>query len=259
MPVRTVPNLHAHVADALRDEIERNELLPGERLLEMHVARRFGVSQAPVREALRLLEREGLVEHRPRRGVYVCPLTVGAVEELYSLRAAIEGFAARRAVRLMTAQDRELLERALEAMRAAAKRREVTALADGALAFHEQIVIAARHQRLHDVWLTIASENRRYSHLQGRFDDVEVDVVLHEQLLEALDSGDPDGAERAMRGHIRDAGHDLLRHAQAAGLVGAPDRVPTGDGDDWSVLLDLPVDRPPVAGRWASPPEAEER
>jgi DNA-binding GntR family transcriptional regulator len=252
-----VPNLHVRVADGLRDEIERNELLPGQRLLEMHVARRFGVSQAPVREALRVLEREGLVEHRPRRGVYVRQLTVDAVEELYSLRAAIEGFAARRAVRLMTAEDRALVEQALEAMREAARRRSVTALADGALALHEQIVVAARHKRLHDVWLTIASENRRYSHLHGRFDDVAADVALHEALVRTLGMRDPDVAEAAMRAHIRDAGQDLLRHALDAGLVDTSGAGALREGGDWSLLLEPSPSRPPVHGRWARTTGAE--
>jgi DNA-binding GntR family transcriptional regulator len=95
-------SLHVHVADALREEIERGLLAPGERLVEMALARRFEVSQGPVREALRLLEREGLVDHRPRRGVYVRVLSARDIEEVYSLRAAIEGLAVRRAVQLMT-------------------------------------------------------------------------------------------------------------------------------------------------------------
>jgi DNA-binding GntR family transcriptional regulator len=93
------------VADVLRAEIERNMIAPGERLIETQVARRLNASQAPVREALRVLESEGLVEHLSRRGVYVKSISAREIEEVYTLRAAREGMTARRAMRLMTEQD----------------------------------------------------------------------------------------------------------------------------------------------------------
>ncbi|MDX6571986.1 MAG: hypothetical protein QOC86_1142, partial [Gaiellales bacterium] len=114
------PSLYVHVADALREEIERGVAAPGDRLVEMQVARRFGVSQAPVREALRMLEREGLVDHRPRRGVYVRLISAVDIEEIYSLRVAIEGLSARRAVQHMTSDDRALMWAALDSMESAA-------------------------------------------------------------------------------------------------------------------------------------------
>jgi DNA-binding GntR family transcriptional regulator len=230
------PSLHVHVADALRVEIERGVLGPGERLVEMHVARRFGVSQGPVREALRLLEREGLVDHRPRRGVYVRALSAVDMEEIYSLRSTIEGLAARRAVQLMTPADHARIREALDAMEAA-RAGDATEYVEASLAFHEAIALTARHARLYAVWQTIASQTRRCAHLSGRFDDFEADALRHQALLEALDAGDAERAEAAMRTHIDDAGRALLRHAGEAGLVEQASAEAVLRPERWAALL----------------------
>lgn len=239
-----------HIADTLRDEIERNLILPGERLIEMQVARRFGVSQGPVREALRMLEREGLVDHRPRRGVYVRPISVRDIEEIYSLRAAVEGLAARRAALLMTSEDRAAMENVWLAMREAASSEDPIALVEAALALHERIALAARHTRLYAVWQTIASQTRRFAHLHGRFDDYEADVRQHRELISALFAGDPAVAEGAMKAHVRDAGWALLRHALAAGLLEAPAEHGTFGSEEWSILVSLETSEVRSHGRW---------
>ncbi|MDX6536904.1 MAG: hypothetical protein QOD37_1245 [Gaiellales bacterium] len=244
------PSLYVHVADALREEIERGVAVPGDRLVEMQVARRFGVSQAPVREALRMLEREGLVDHRPRRGVYVRLISAVDIEEIYSLRVAIEGLSARRAVQHMTSDDRALMWAALDSMESAAGL-EPSGFVDASLAVHEAIALTARHARLYAVWRTIASHTRRFAHLQGRFDDLEADVRAHRALLVTFDEGDPDLAEAAMKQHVTAAGQALLRFAADAGLLqqgtaagGAP------SFDEWATLLrgERPIPLPRIAG-----------
>src|SRR3954453_6741101 len=79
----------------LRTEIVRGAFAPGERLVEEQLTRRLGISRAPLREALRLLGQQGLVEHLPRRGVRVVALSARDIEELFSLRDVLEGFALR--------------------------------------------------------------------------------------------------------------------------------------------------------------------
>jgi DNA-binding GntR family transcriptional regulator len=74
----------------LRGEILSGRLLPGERLVEEQLTRRFGISRAPLREALRLLGQQGLVEHLPRRGVRVAELSARDIDELFGLRDALE-------------------------------------------------------------------------------------------------------------------------------------------------------------------------
>ena len=82
----------------LRSEILSGALVPGERLVEEQLTRRFGTSRAPLREAMRLLGQQGLVEHLPRRGVRVAQLSARDIEELFSLRDVLERFALRSAL-----------------------------------------------------------------------------------------------------------------------------------------------------------------
>src|SRR5437868_12655703 len=83
------------VVRRLRAEILSGELAPGERIVEEQLTRRFGTSRAPLREALRLLGQQGLVEHSPRRGVRVTRLSARDIGELFTLRDALEQFAVR--------------------------------------------------------------------------------------------------------------------------------------------------------------------
>jgi DNA-binding GntR family transcriptional regulator len=79
----------------IREAIRKGKLKPGDRLVEMQLAEEMHISRFPIREALRYLEKEGLVETKPFKGTYVAKLTERDMEELYSLRSAIEEFAVR--------------------------------------------------------------------------------------------------------------------------------------------------------------------
>src|SRR5919202_6686418 len=89
------PSLQEKVYDHLKQAILAGEIQPGERLLETRLAKSLGVSRIPVREAIRKLEREGLIVAFPRRGVYASSLSPRDVDEVYAVRAVLEGLAAR--------------------------------------------------------------------------------------------------------------------------------------------------------------------
>src|SRR2546423_13163446 len=89
------PSLQEKVYDHLKQAILAGEIEPGERLLETRLAQSLGVSRIPVREAIRKLEREGLIVVFPRRGVYASSLSPRDVDEVYAVRAVLEGLAAR--------------------------------------------------------------------------------------------------------------------------------------------------------------------
>jgi DNA-binding GntR family transcriptional regulator len=104
------------LAKLLQDEIIQGRLAPSARLTEEEVARRYGVSRSPVREALRLLERDGLVLKAPRRGIWVAPLSVGDLDEVYSCRIALEAVAAEQAARSSDAALKSELPKILACM-----------------------------------------------------------------------------------------------------------------------------------------------
>jgi len=238
---RPRPNLADDIATELREQIVGGSLPPGSRLLELRLAERFGTSQGPVREALRLLERDGLVTHVRRRGVYVRELSVRDLDEIYSLRAALEGFAARRAVLRITPAGARALERLLERMAAKAATGEVKRGIRIAIEFHEEIVVIADHERLLQTWRSIMAQTSQYAQLAGsQAPDVAPDVEAHQRLLDAVTSGDPDHAEAEGKRHAVEARNDFLRDAAQAGLIDLAEldgQLGAHDLDEWTALV----------------------
>jgi len=113
------------LAKLLQDEIIQGRLAPSARLTEEEVARRYGVSRSPVREALRLLERDGLVLKAARRGIWVAPLSVEDLDEVYSCLVALEAVAAEQAALSSDAALKQKLPEILAAMRQAHRKGDV--------------------------------------------------------------------------------------------------------------------------------------
>jgi len=125
-----LPRVHARVLrqevlDAIRSGILANRIKPGSRLLEAEVAARMGVSRAPVREAIRQLEQEGIVEFFPHRGAVVIGLPEDEIDAIYELRALIEARAIERACATATDADLTRLEGLIVDMEAALKQRDI--------------------------------------------------------------------------------------------------------------------------------------
>lgn len=235
--------LHHQVAETLRQQLAGGALKPGDRLIEMRIARQMGVSQTPVREALRLLEREGLVEHRPRRGVYVTRLSAHDIDEIYSLRCALESLAIRRAMRSMTAVDLTGIEGIVAAMEAAARDGDADGLVALASRFHEAICALSRHGRLLSMWRSIVAQTRHVSTTAGHLyvAHLPTEAAYHRDVLNAMRTGDPDAAERAIQEHFHQAGHQFLRTALERGVLVVDGQFPrvcdVSDGE-WALFLE---------------------
>jgi DNA-binding GntR family transcriptional regulator len=190
-------------------EIRSGTLLPGARLRETELAERFGISRTPVREAIRLLEADGLVAHIPRQGATIRLLDYSEVMELYEMRAVLEGTAARLAAR--AASDMELDElSALNAEMAAAK--DTATAYELNRQFHMTLLDAAKNRYL------VKSVNALQKTLlilgpttliePVRAQDA---VTEHNTILSALRARDGMAAEAAMRTHIEAAHRVRLR------------------------------------------------
>ncbi|NUQ90176.1 MAG: GntR family transcriptional regulator [Glycomyces artemisiae] len=207
----TTPALAALVADRLRDMITRGELAPGERLKETELADALHVSRGPVREAIALLAAEGLVETQRYRGARVISLTARDIEEVYSLRLAIERLAMARAAARCGPEDLAALDDVLARMKdlpADAAPGDVAALD---LEFHDLVYEAAAHARLDRTWAPIRSQVAVF--LNARTDGDyfrSTSHAKHARLRDALASGDPAAAVAAIDDHI---GWVLLRLA----------------------------------------------
>ena len=201
------PSLVRLAADAVRDMVLSSELRPGDRLVEERLTAQLGISRPPLREALRLLEQEGLLVAIPRRGVIVTPLTTQDLYEIYTLRTAYE----RMAVDLgVPVRDPELLARvrqALDAMGQAAESQDRAQLVKKAFEFHLAIVGLARHRRVEEayraLWLQLhlfMAVNTRLREEQNN-ETPAVNVERHRRLLTRIEAGDRSAVLAELENH----------------------------------------------------------
>jgi DNA-binding GntR family transcriptional regulator len=207
--------LRQEVLEALRSAILADRIHPGSRLLEAEVASRMGVSRAPVREAIRQLEQEGLVEFFPHRGAVVIGLPEDEIDAIYQLRALIEGHAIERACATATEADLERLEGLIVDMQRALKARDIDEVAEIDLAFHGAIVELSGFSLLRHIWQSLDGlvRVRSYQALDrpGRAATyfLSGSIASHSVLVDALRAKDPERAASAVRAHILDVVHQL--------------------------------------------------
>ncbi|HEY6793339.1 MAG TPA: GntR family transcriptional regulator [Kineosporiaceae bacterium] len=198
------PSLVELATDRLRHEILSGELSPGSRLVEGQVCTRLGISRAPLREALRHLGEQGLVEHLPRRGVRVATLSPRDVEELFDVRDLLERHAVQLALPL---KERHLdgVRAELEEMRVAARSGDAYRRAEAHRRFHAEVVALADHRHLLMTYASIlvrlqlhmAVNLRREAAVRAPMDGVQ----RHEVLLAALESDDAGVVLAALERH----------------------------------------------------------
>jgi DNA-binding GntR family transcriptional regulator len=202
----------AHVIAArLEAEIIAGERKPRERLVELELAARFRVSRAPVREALRLLEREGLVAIDVR-GVHVAGITVQEVADIFEILAHLEELYTVLAAPCLTPPALTRMRAVLAEMATAVHENDVRRYFDLNIGFHAVIREACRNRRLIDLLGTLGKPTLRYRHLAmslpGR---LPVSLEEHRRILAAIEAGDPVAAGRAARESAEHAFAELNR------------------------------------------------
>jgi DNA-binding GntR family transcriptional regulator len=193
--------LRDQIKDAIVERILDGVYGPGERIVEIRVAQEFGVSQAPVREALRELELLRLVVSEPFRGARVREVTAEELAEIYPVRAALEEVAARGAAERMGGEVAGLRE-SVDAMRAAAAAGDVHDFIAHDVAFHRRIVEAAGNRTLEELWNSLHVDLRTTITLIKRADDLGEVAESHVPVLEAIAARDPERSARLLREHI---------------------------------------------------------
>jgi DNA-binding GntR family transcriptional regulator len=206
-------SLKDRVVMNIRQAIATGIMKPGDRLVEADIATQMDVSRAPVREAIRLLEQEGFVMSIPRKGSFVIELDRQDIEEIYSLRTALESLAVRLALPRMAPTDIDELEVLVDEMRQAADEHDVPQLVESDLAFHERIVALASHGRLLKTWLRMSTQLRLFFAIKDQlYDNLRDMVDTHHPILAAARAGDVELAQRTISEHIVSAGELVLAH-----------------------------------------------
>jgi len=198
---------------ALRKAIVTRRLPAGTHLVVDRLCEELKVSRTPVKQALAMLEREGLVVTSPHRGTYVVTVTKDDIEEIYSLREVIEGLAARLAAETITSQDLRRLQVLVQDGKKALEAKDFDAYAEIDLEFHRLIRRASGNQRLQRIMESLDGQVRilinTSSAVPGRG---KASISEHRRVVAALRARDPAAAEAAMRKHVANAREALLAH-----------------------------------------------
>lgn len=172
LPLRDV------VFNTLRKAILTGELKPGERLMEIHLANKLGVSRTPIREAIRKLELEGLVIMIPRRGAEVAQITEKSLKDVLEVRRALDALCVELACDRISAEEQEQLKKACDEFVRATETKDATIIAKADVAFHDIIVQATGNQRLIQLINNLSEQMYRY-----RFEYIK-DEIRHDSLIE---------------------------------------------------------------------------
>jgi DNA-binding GntR family transcriptional regulator len=199
------------IAGSIREAIAQGRIPPATRLLEVSLARELRTSRAPVREALGLLAREGLVIKEPNRGVRVVDLTEESVREVAGLRSLLEGFAATLAAERMEASHFAVLDAMVNEMDGAVQRGDYGRLVELDYQFHDFVCRASGHRTLYEAWSAISGKVRVYlatTNLMYR--NLKLVVSGHGEIVTALRSRDRVRASRVMQEHLGEMVNDFV-------------------------------------------------
>jgi len=191
----------------MQEEIERlimtGELPVGSRINESELSQRFNTSRGPIREALRALEEAGLVRNEKNRGVFVREIAFEEADEIYELREALEEIIGRRVALAIKPDAVERLRAMLDAMRSAAQAQDVEQYAQLNLQFHEILLDTAGSRKLTETYKRLVKELHLFRmRALDSGGGLQVSADEHRDIVEAIASGDPEIAGRALRRHV---------------------------------------------------------
>ena len=213
LPLRDV------VFNTLRKAILRGELKPGERLMEIQLANKLGVSRTPIREAIRKLELEGLVLMIPRKGAEVAQITEKNMQDVLEVRKALEELSVQLACERITPEQVEEMKMAAEDFRKVLKSGDVTKIAEADVKFHDIIFAATNNQRLITLLNNLREQMYRFrvEYLKQKECYPQL-LEEHDKLIALISGGEVEEACELMGRHIDNQAStvsDVIRRAQA--------------------------------------------
>ncbi len=206
LPLRDV------VFKTLRQAILTGELKPGERLMEIHLANKLGVSRTPIREAIRQLELEGLVIMVPRKGAQVASITEKSMTDVLEVRLALEKLAVELACKRINYEQKEILKQALFNFEKAVEQGNASEIAKADVEFHDAIFTATGNMRLGQMVNNLAEQMYRY-----RFEYIKDEggrkrlIEEHRSIYNAVINGDLEAATKEISVHIKNQEDSIIQ------------------------------------------------
>lgn len=197
LPLRDV------VFNTLRQAILKGDLKPGERLMEIQLATKLGVSRTPVREAIRKLELEGLVLMVPRKGAEVAQITEKSMVDVLEIRRALEELAVRLACERMTPEGLENLKQAEEKFEKVLGQEDITTVAGADVEFHDTILRATDNQKLIQLLSQFREQMYRYRVEYLKREECHPQVIKeHQDIIQTIENRNKDEAAEYICNHI---------------------------------------------------------
>lgn len=207
LPLRDV------VFNTLRDAILTGKLVPGERLMENQLAEKLGVSRTPVREALRMLELENLVELVPRKGAQVLDMSEKDIINILEVRSALEGLATSLACKKMTKEELQQLKNMEVDFEKAVADNDVERFVDIDEEFHDLIFAATENSKLIQIFQNLRIQLYRYRMAQAKNNDTSMSTIVahHRSIIRAIENHDAEDGASVAQSHIKYQTESILR------------------------------------------------
>jgi len=192
------------VFECIREAILDGRLKPGERIMEIQLAEKLGVSRTPVREAIRKLELEGLLVMEPRKGAYVADVSLNDVVDVLEIRASLEGLAASLAAIRASNEEIELLREKAAQFRECLEKNDIQGMINKDTEFHEVILQAAKNKKLSSIIESLREQVQRFR--VSYFTKYNMPTYLiqeHQNVLDAIENRDPKKADQYAQEHIK--------------------------------------------------------
>ncbi len=197
LPLRDV------VFNTLRQAILRGELKPGERLMEIQLANKLGVSRTPIREAIRKLELEGLVLMIPRKGAEVADITEKSLKDVLEVRRALEELCVKLTCDRITKEEIDELTQAAENFKKTLKSKDITEIAEADVRFHDVIYAATKNQKLIQLLNNLHEQMYRYRIEYLKNEEVYPKLLKeHREIIDRISCGEKEEAAKIVCEHI---------------------------------------------------------
>jgi DNA-binding GntR family transcriptional regulator len=213
LKIRDYKNAREAAFEKIKEAIIKGHFKPGEKLVEQTLAQEMGVSRTPVREAIRRLEAEGFVVSIPRKGVVVSRADKEEIVQLYSIRAELEGLAARWAIENADEDDIRKLDEAISRMEETAASGDLDGVVQSNALFHDAIAQASKSRILCTLLKTLQDNIQRFRfqslHLPGR---PVAALAEHKEIVAAIKEKKAEEADHLLKEHLQNACAAALAH-----------------------------------------------
>jgi DNA-binding GntR family transcriptional regulator len=211
-PIVKPLTLRERIVEFIKDAVISGKLKPGERVPEQEIAKNFGISRTPIREAFRQLESEGFITVIPRKGAVVSPITGKDVKDFYTIKSLLEGYAAKMACPKFTEKEIKRLESLNQQMSRCAENGDVKTFFKHDDQFHDTFLKACGNDKLCLLVHQLVQQFERFRvtalTLEGR---MEVSVKQHEEIITAFRKGDRELVEKLVRANAEMSAEFLVK------------------------------------------------